>query len=220
MNVRSLFLEKIGDFVGTTVVITATALEYFFRCDETTETCETWVQYVDPTGTLLMATILLIAANSIFKMTVRILMCDAPSKFPMNELKHELESSLLVNVEKNNVWQVDADELIISLVVSVDGSKSGISHSSDVDRLRSEIYKILCKYGGEYETNNFTVQINCAEGHSDGIIVNDDANEQISEKPRQRALSTLRSVGRTSRSPTCTSNVEVKVVSENPAFTK
>lgn len=227
MNVRSLFLEKIGDFVGTTVVITSTALQYFFRCDETSETCtESWVDYVDPVGTLLMATILLIAANSIFKMTVRILMCDAPSKFPMNEMKHELESSLCVSVEKNNVWQVDADELIISLVVSTVGSggqrptASLITHSSDVDRLRGQIYEILAKYGAEYESNNFTVQINCADGESNGILVNDEANEQISEKPRQRALSALRNAGKSSRSPTYTSNVEVKVVSENPVFEK
>jgi len=61
----------------------------------------------------------------------------------MNEMKHELESSLCVSVEKNNVWQVDADELIISLVVSTVGSSGGqrptaslITHSSDVDRLQ------------------------------------------------------------------------------------
>jgi len=64
------------------------------------------------------------------------------------------------------------------------------------------------------------VQINCADGESNGILVNDEANEQISEKPRQRALSALRNAGKSSRSPTYTSNVEVKVVSENPVFEK
>merc|ERR1712179_22427 len=123
---------------------------------EEESTCLAWVKYVDPIGTLLMATILLIAAHTIFKMTVRILMCDAPSKFPMEDLKLELEQTHHVTVLKNNVWQVDADELIISLVVAVGDAGTeknvAVKTSNDVDRLRDGIHNILEKYGSKFET--------------------------------------------------------------------
>lgn len=224
MNVRSLFLEKIGDFVGTTVVITSTALGYFFRCDtqleEDESTCLAWVKYVDPIGTLLMATILLIAAHTIFKMTVRILMCDAPSKFPMDDLKLELERTHHVTVLKNNVWQVDADELIISLVVCVEAGvgSSALNKSDDVDRLRDGIHNTLEKYGAKFETTNFTIQINCDSGDKfNGIQVNEDRC-LTEETPRKRALSTLRTAVRSSRAPTQMSNFEVKIGSVNPVL--
>lgn len=217
MNVRSLFLEKIGDFVGTTVVILSTALGYFFRCDveldpENESTCLAWVKFVDPAGTLLMATILLIAAHTIFKMTVRILMCDAPSKFPMEEMKLELEKNHRVTVLKNNVWQVDADELIISLVVCAGGGPStALTSSNDVDRLRDDIHQVLERYGAKFETTNITIQINCDSNDTfDGIRFNEERS-QIEETPRKRALSTLRTAVRSSRSPTQSSNFEVKI---------
>jgi len=223
MNVRSLFLEKIGDFVGTTVVIMSTALGYFFRCDveaiENESTCLAWVKFVDPAGTLLMATILLIAAHTIFKMTVRILMCDAPSKFPMEDLKLELENNHHVTVLKNNVWQVDADELIISLVVCVGGGGPGntLTSSNDVDRLRDELHQVLERYGSKFETTNFTIQINCDSNDTfNGIQFNED-RAQIEETPRKRALSTLRTAVRSSRSPTQASNFEVKIGVNNVA---
>jgi len=236
MNVRSLFLEKIGDFVGTSVVIISTALGYFFRCDqeemidgEEESTCLAWVKYVDPIGTLLMATILLIAANTIFKMTVRILMCDAPSNFPMEDLKLELERAHPVTVLKNNVWQVDADELIISLVVVCDKSfKTGVIDSSDdVDRLRNGIHQTLQKYSSGFETTNCTIQINKnCENDFDGILVNSE-NNNVEQTPRKRALSTLRTAVRSSRSPTemknsrRTSEIEIKIEKggiENPVM--
>jgi len=222
MNVRSLFLEKIGDFVGTTVVILSTALGYFFRCDvdldpiENESTCLAWVKFVDPAGTLLMATILLIAAHTIFKMTVRILMCDAPSKFPMEDLKLELEKNYSVTVLKNNVWQVDADELIISLVVCVgDGQSTHLTSPNDVDRLRDDIHQVLERYGSKFETTNFTIQINCDSNDSfNGIRFNEERC-QIEETPRKRALSTLRTAVRSSRSSTQAANFEVKIGVDN-----
>jgi len=229
MNVRSLFLEKIGDFVGTSVVIISTALGYFFRCETETQeiiinvaveeesTCLSWVKYVDPIGTLLMATILLIAANTIFKMTVRILMCDAPSKYPMEDLKLELERAHPVTVLKNNVWQVDADELIISLVVVCDddnkfNKKTMIDSSDDVDRLRNGIHQTLQKFSSGFETTNITIQINCkSDDDFDGIVVNSEFNN-VDETPRKRALSTLRTAVRSSRSPTeSKNNFEIKI---------
>jgi len=222
MNVRSLFLEKIGDFVGTSVVIMSTALGYFFRCDvESTEnesTCLAWVKFVDPTGTLVMATILLIAAYTIFKMTVRILMCDAPSNFPMEDLKLELEKNHRVTVLKNNVWQVDADELIISLVVCVgDDLKTALLSANDVDRLRDKIHQVLERYGSKFETTNFTIQINSDSNDTfNGIRFNEERG-QIEETPRKRALSTLRTAVRSSRTQTHASNFEVKVGVDNVA---
>ena len=53
------------------------------------------------------------------------------------EMKLELEKNHRVTVLKNNVWQVDADELIISLVVCAGGGPStALTSSNDVDRLQ------------------------------------------------------------------------------------
>jgi len=188
MNVRSLFLEKIGDFVGTTVVITSCALAYAYQDDD-------WVQYVDPSGTLLMAVILLIAARTIFTMTVRILMCDAPSGFPLATLESEIAKTAHVKIVKNNIWQVDADELVVSMVVApINGVPAS---TADVKILHDTVVSILARYGQDYETCNFTVQINLdhTAQQATGIYSNDGV-EQISEKPRYRALSLVRSKSR------------------------
>lgn len=84
MNIRSLFLEKMGDLAGTIVVIITCALSYVYDDAE-------WVGYVDPIGTLVFCCILLWATREIYKMVIRILMQDAPSGFEIEALNQQIE---------------------------------------------------------------------------------------------------------------------------------
>ena len=64
MNIRSLFLEKIGDLAGTIIVIITCALSYVYEDQD-------WVVYVDPIGTLLFCCVLLWATKEIFDIKVK-----------------------------------------------------------------------------------------------------------------------------------------------------
>lgn len=207
MNVRSLFLEKIGDFVGTSVVVISCALAYVYSEED-------WVQYIDPIGSLTMALILLIAARSIFIMTVRILMNDAPKDFPVTELTAELENQTGSHVSKLNLYQIDADELVGSVVLL---PKEQIHTTTALEAIRNTAIRVMRKYGSVFETNNFTVQVGAEASNTvyagymgDGIYQN-DAPERIDEKSRHRALSMVR----TSR---VASRVSIRKEQINPVY--
>jgi len=179
MNVRSLFLEKIGDFAGTLVVITSCALSLGFQDSE-------WVVYVDPIGTLVMAGILLTASYQIFKMTVRILMQDAPSEYPVNELLREIENNHNCRVIKWNIWQIDADELVASVIIK---PLIKLHSVEQVNELQCQICSVLKKFSSSFQHNNFTVQVEL--GSDSGMHFNAGALER--EKPKIRGLSMTKS---------------------------
>lgn len=186
MNVRSLFLEKIGDFAGTIVVITSCALSLAFEDSD-------WVVYVDPCGTLCMAAILLAASYQIFKMTVRILMQDAPQQYPVVELLKEVETQCSCHVVKWNIWQVDADELVISIVVN---PLNSLATALEYQNLQAQVITVLRNYSNDYQLNNFTVQVGSTQ---EGTVYLNEAMERLDEKPRMRALSLTRKISITDK---------------------
>jgi len=144
MNIRSLFLEKMGDLAGTIVVIVTCALSYVYEEED-------WVKYVDPIGTLLFCCVLIWAIREIFSMVLRILMQDAPRGFRLEEMEKEIEN-LGVTIVKNNVWQIDNNEVILSIVVQ--GNDGGMIADNVVDVIK-EIFK---SYAEEFEDLNTTVE--------------------------------------------------------------
>jgi len=150
MNIRSLFLEKIGDLAGTIIVIITCALSYVYDDDEKYP----WVVYVDPIGTLLFCCVLLWATREIFNMVIRILMQDAPRGFEIDDLNHKIEN-LGVKIVKNNVWQIDSNEIIMSCVVK----KENTCRFADQDKLKIEICKIFREVAKDFEDFNVTIQV-------------------------------------------------------------
>jgi len=155
MNIRSLFLEKVGDLAGTIVVIITCTLSYVYEDQD-------WVVYVDPIGTLVFCCVLLWATREIFHMVVRILMQDAPSGFKMDELNSEIEA-LDVKIEENNVWQIDSNEIVMS--IKVDAKKFEEGKDFDTLNLVSQINKVFDKYAEDFSSKNTTVQINPCNGY-------------------------------------------------------
>lgn len=148
MNIRSLFLEKIGDLAGTIIVIITCALSYFYDDDE----AYPWVVYVDPVGTLLFCCVLLWATKEIFSMVLRILMQDAPSGFQIDTLNAKIQS-LGVKVIRNNVWQIDNHEIIMSITVEAQQDQY------DVEDIKTKIYEIFKNVSEDFEDLNVTIQV-------------------------------------------------------------
>lgn len=146
MNIRSLFLEKLGDLAGTIVVIITCTVSYIYDDPEKYP----WVEYVDPVGTLLFCCVLLWATREIFHMVIRIVMQDAPRGFPMEEFEQEIKN-LKVEIIKNNVWQVDNHEVIMSIVVKTDTDQTEIS---------SKVKKVFRDFASkEFSILNMTVEV-------------------------------------------------------------
>lgn len=144
MNIRSLFLEKMGDLAGTIVVIVTCALSYVYEE-------ESWVKYVDPVGTLLFCCVLIWAIREIFDMVLRILMQDAPRGFPLQQMEEDIQA-LGVTILKNNVWQIDNNEVILS--ITVQGNDADAMPEKVVDVIK-EIFK---GYASDFEDLNMTVE--------------------------------------------------------------
>jgi len=153
MNIRSLFLEKLGDLAGTIIVIITCALSYVYDDDEK----YSWVVYVDPIGTLLFCCVLLWATREIFSMVLRILMQDAPRGFPISALNAKIEK-LGLRVLKNHVWQIDNHEIIMTCNV--------MSPSVDFDgeQIKADVFKIFKDLAGEeFRDLNVTIQVDGPE---------------------------------------------------------
>lgn len=169
MNIRSLFLEKLGDLAGTVVVIITCALSYVYEDQD-------WVVYVDPIGTLLFCCVLLWATREIFDMVIRILMQDAPRGFDIDGLNNEIENELNVSIDKNNVWQVDSHEIIMSLELTPNAESTGKCRKIENDNLIQRAENIFKKYSEDFQVFNTTIQINDYRP-----CVNEDTNSTVLE---------------------------------------
>lgn len=148
MNIRSLFLEKIGDLAGTVIVIITCALSYVYDDSE----AYPWVVYVDPVGTLLFCCVLLWATKEIFHMVLRILMQDAPSGFQIENLNAQIEQ-LGVKIIKNNIWQIDNHEIIMSITVEAKEEKF------NGEEIKMKIFEIFKLVAEDFQDFNVTIQV-------------------------------------------------------------
>jgi len=166
MNLRSLFLEKIGDVTSTLFVILAAALEYGFRNSDSD-----WTKYIDPVGTLVLCLVLLWASYTVFKMTLRIILNDAPKGYDVVGLRKEVQD-LGCEIKNLNIWQIDNDEIVISCSVS-----------TEMNIKPEDVKKILTKYSEKFETRNFTVEVNSvADLELPKFNTNDESNFGITNK--------------------------------------
>merc|ERR1739848_461686 len=77
-------------------------------------------------------------------------MQDAPRGFPMEEFEQEIKN-LKVEIIKNNVWQVDNHEVIMSIVVKTDTDQTEIS---------SKVKKVFRDFASkEFSILNMTVEV-------------------------------------------------------------
>jgi len=167
MNLRSLFLEKIGDVTSTLFVILAAALEYGFRNNKDSD----WTKYIDPVGTLALCLVLLWASYTVFKMTLRIILNDAPKGYDVVGLRKEVQD-LGCEIKNLNIWQIDNDEIVISCSVS-----------TEMNIKPEDVKKILTKYSEKFETRNFTVEVNSvADLELPKFNTNDESNFGITNK--------------------------------------
>lgn len=142
MNIRSLFLEKIADLSSTLFVILASALEYGFSKNSD------WTKFIDPVGTLAVCVVLLWASYTVFKMTLRIILNDAPRGYDVVGVRQEVQD-LGCEITNLNIWQIDNDEIVISCSIN-----------TEKDIKPENVKEILRKYSEKFETQNFTVEVN------------------------------------------------------------
>ena len=86
-------------------------------------------------------------------MSVRIILNDAPRGYDVVGLRKDVES-LGCEIKNLNIWQTDNDEIVISCTVDT---------RADITDIKASVKAVLRKYSGDFEIQNFTVEVNSVE---------------------------------------------------------
>lgn len=113
MNIQGVFLNALGDSLGSVAVIVSGLLIKFVPPFETEKA--KWKLYVDPTLSLIIACIIIASTVPLLKKSSLILLQGVPLNCNINELRDLIKSvNGITDVHHFHVWSLNSEKLVAS----------------------------------------------------------------------------------------------------------
>mmetsp|Transcript_14710 Transcript_14710/g.46181 ORF Transcript_14710/g.46181 Transcript_14710/m.46181 type:complete len:479 (-) Transcript_14710:1556-2992(-) len=132
-NMLGVFIHYLGDAVSSLFVLIVGILLHTYP------TKETWVAYVDPVGSLLIAALILVSTVPLLRRIMGVLMQSAPDHVDVSALRQRIRDvSSVVDIHDLHIWQLTDGMTICSVhVVHSDGT-AHLTIINDVQQILHE----------------------------------------------------------------------------------
>ena len=167
LNIRSAFWHALGDALASIGVIIGGFIILF-----------TDIFIIDPIISMVIGIIIVLAAWSIFRDGLRVLMEATPKDIDIKKLVDNLKRITGVrDVHDVHVWSVSPEKHMMSCHVLIDDLRT-----SEADTIRSKIEKVLNE---QFNIEHATLQMECRQCGNDDILcrVNIHKKESPDDKP-------------------------------------
>ena len=167
LNIRSAFWHALGDALASIGVIIGGFIILF-----------TDILIIDPIISMVIGSIIVLAAWGIFRDGLRVLMEATPKDIDIKKLVDNLKRITGVrDVHDVHVWSVSPEKHMMSCHVLIDDLRT-----SEADTIRSKIEKVLNE---QFNIEHATLQMECRQCGNDDILcrVNIHKKESPDDKP-------------------------------------
>lgn len=161
MNMRGVFLNALGDSLGSIAVIISGLIIKFvpndigfnnsnrtnqttnelFRVQTQADEMAEWKKYIDPALSCIIATIIVFTVVPLFKKSSLIILQTVPNDYDINELKDKIKSiEGVVDVHHFHLWSLNPEKIIASAHVRVNSENDRFYDWSIVNSIKKVLH--------------------------------------------------------------------------------
>ncbi|XP_002163379.3 uncharacterized protein LOC100214485 isoform X1 [Hydra vulgaris] len=129
LNIRGVYLNILGDALGSVIVVISALIIMFVKAD--------WTNYVDPAMSIISVSIILASSFSLLKESIMILMQTSPKSIKQKDIEEHILQKIpsVIGIKKFHVWQLTGDKIVASIHVTCNASVDYMFISSQIKDL-------------------------------------------------------------------------------------
>ncbi|CAF1009120.1 unnamed protein product [Brachionus calyciflorus] len=140
MNLQGVFLNALGDSLGSVAVIISGILVKFAPPRD--DTHAKWKLYIDPILSLIIATIIVSSTVPLLRKSSLILLQGVPLSLNVDELRNKIFSvNGVIDVHHFHVWSLNSEKMIASAHVRLTGEKDEKRDWETVEQVKRLLHR-------------------------------------------------------------------------------